>query len=251
MSDMFAMIKMMEKKPMLVAEIGDCPNIESPTSGGKLFWQDKKNIGGWRLQHNIWTGNARIIDENDMRKAWGSVSVMEEKFKRLTRKEFLEPGDIVGVGRKKALNLYEHYAVYIGNEMVVHYSGEGTDFSGGISVRKDTLQAFLKGDKNYFVLFFDKNSSDPHKIQVRTSFNMKDIENNACIKLKRNRDFKIYSPEETVKRAMSRIGESNYNLVLNNCEHFAIWCKTGVSASYQVNRIVSALIEAGDFKLGC
>ena len=31
----------------------------------------------------------------------------------------------------------------------------------------------------------------------------------------------------TLRRAMSRIGGQNYNLLFNNCEHFANWCKTG------------------------
>ena len=33
---------------------------------------------------------------------------------------------------------------------------------------------------------------------------------------------------------MSRIGEQNYNLLFNNCEHFANWCKTGRHRSGQV-----------------
>ena len=31
-------------------------------------------------------------------------------------------------------------------------------------------------------------------------------------------------------RAQSKIGEEKYNLVTNNCEHFAMWCITGRSA---------------------
>jgi hypothetical protein len=38
----------------------------------------------------------------------------------------------------------------------------------------------------------------------------------------------------TVRRAMGRLGEQNYNLLFNNCEHFAHWCKTGRHRSTQV-----------------
>ena len=38
----------------------------------------------------------------------------------------------------------------------------------------------------------------------------------------------------TLRRAMSRIGEQRYNLLFNNCEHFASWCKTGRHQSGQV-----------------
>ncbi|EHA59160.1 lecithin retinol acyltransferase family protein [Synechococcus sp. WH 8016] len=41
-------------------------------------------------------------------------------------------------------------------------------------------------------------------------------------------------PGVTLRRAMSRIGEQRYNLLFNNCEHFASWCKTGRHQSGQV-----------------
>ena len=42
----------------------------------------------------------------------------------------------------------------------------------------------------------------------------------------------------TLRRAMSRIGEQNYNLLFNNCEHFATWCKTGRHRSGQVDSVL-------------
>ena len=45
-------------------------------------------------------------------------------------------------------------------------------------------------------------------------------------------------PGVTLRRAMSRIGEQNYNLLFNNCEHFATWCKTGRHRSDQVQSVV-------------
>ena len=43
------------------------------------------------------------------------------------------------------------------------------------------------------------------------------------------------APGLTLRRAMSRIGEQNYNLLFNNCEHFATWCKTGRHRSGQID----------------
>jgi hypothetical protein len=43
----------------------------------------------------------------------------------------------------------------------------------------------------------------------------------------------------TLRRAMSRLGEQNYNLLFNNCEHFATWCKTGRHRSVQVDSVVA------------
>ena len=42
----------------------------------------------------------------------------------------------------------------------------------------------------------------------------------------------------TLRRAMSRIGEQNYNLLFNNCEHFANWCKTGRHRSGQMENFL-------------
>jgi hypothetical protein len=41
-------------------------------------------------------------------------------------------------------------------------------------------------------------------------------------------------PAQTLRRALSRLGEQNYNQLFNNCEHFAHWCKTGRHRSAQV-----------------
>ena len=38
----------------------------------------------------------------------------------------------------------------------------------------------------------------------------------------------------TLRRAMGRLGEQDYNLLFNNCEHFANWCKTGRHRSGQI-----------------
>ena len=39
-----------------------------------------------------------------------------------------------------------------------------------------------------------------------------------------------------LSRAQSRIGEEKYNLLTNNCEHFAMWCITGRSSCDQINK---------------
>ena len=53
-----------------------------------------------------------------------------------------------------------------------------------------------------------------------------------------------YSGEECARRALSRLGEDEYNLVFNNCEHFATWCATGKKRSPQVERAVCGVAAA-------
>lgn len=52
-------------------------------------------------------------------------------------------------------------------------------------------------------------------------------------------------PEMIVERAKSRLGERDYNIVFNNCEHFAAWCKTGKHRSQQVETVAAATAIGG------
>ncbi len=52
---------------------------------------------------------------------------------------------------------------------------------------------------------------------------------------------KRYIPDTVIQRAESRLGEQNYNLLFNNCEHFATWCMTGISKSQQVENFIPML----------
>ena len=47
-----------------------------------------------------------------------------------------------------------------------------------------------------------------------------------------------FIPDIVIERAKSRLDEKEYNLLFNNCEHFATWCKTGISDSKQVRDFV-------------
>ncbi|MBQ7168742.1 MAG: lecithin retinol acyltransferase family protein [Synergistaceae bacterium] len=109
-------------------------------------------------------------------------------------------GDVIKVNR----TLYAHYGVYVGNGRVIHYTDEGGgDFKG--KVQETSLATFLDGADGYFVCELDPDDYE-----------------------------QIYSPEDTVKRAREKLGEEDYNFFTHNCEHFAVWCKTGEARSSQV-----------------
>lgn len=46
-----------------------------------------------------------------------------------------------------------------------------------------------------------------------------------------------------LQRAESRLQEQKYNLLTNNCEHFAVWCKTGVAQSGQVSQFRRSFVH--------
>lgn len=69
---------------------------------------------------------------------------------------------------------------------------------------------------------------------ARTSITMFAADSDVLV---RNYDRRL-TAEETIRNAESRLGSAGYDLVRNNCEHFAAWCCTGRAASSQVRRWV-------------
>jgi Lecithin retinol acyltransferase len=96
---------------------------------------------------------------------------------------------------------YTHHGMYVGHDRVVHYSGL-SGFRQCGPVEEVSLSRFAAG----------------HSVQIV------------------DRGRSMYSPYEIVRRARSRIGENDYRLLTNNCEHFCNWCLYGVSRSAQVER---------------
>lgn len=115
----------------------------------------------------------------------------------------LQRGDILIVNRV----LYKHFGIYAGNGKVIHYAALNGDFGDNICIHEAPLERFAQ-ENEIIVGRFSDAFMNTHT---------------------------VYSPDETVARARSRLGERQYNLVTNNCEHFALWCKTGESESFQVN----------------
>ncbi|WP_159991987.1 lecithin retinol acyltransferase family protein [Pelistega ratti] len=107
--------------------------------------------------------------------------------------------------------LYTHHGIYIGNGQVIHYSGlaDGVHQQKG-SVCQVSLEEFEQGNKSY--------------IQNHTG---------------------AMSPDMIVQRAKSRLGEKNYHVVFNNCEHFVNWCIEGEHKSEQVIGAIRNSVKVG------
>jgi hypothetical protein len=112
--------------------------------------------------------------------------------------------------------LYQHYGIYAGKGRVIHYASKNGDFGSDIQVRETGLKQFANGRKCEAVLFPRRNAST-----------------------------KRFSSQETVTRARSCLGERHYNLLFNNCEHFALWCKYGKNKSVQVEKAFATAVVLG------
>ncbi len=71
----------------LLEKLGGMPNIPTATLGGTIFWVDLANVGGWRVQKNQVFGNCRILDPNNIRRAWGGESAMLRAFENLMEQQ--------------------------------------------------------------------------------------------------------------------------------------------------------------------
>jgi Lecithin retinol acyltransferase len=98
-----------------------------------------------------------------------------------------------------------HDGIYLGDGLVIHMTGGPDGGKAGAYVQIGTLAIFAAG----------------RPVTVRPYAG--------------NRD-----PEATIARARSCLGTSGYNLVFNNCQHFARWCVTGDRVSEQVEAVAAA-----------
>ena len=156
-------------------------------------------------------------------------------------------GDVIGVHR--AGGLYDHYGVYANDECIYEY---GMDKNGKLSIHTTTLEEFTHSTGSYFILEFPKSYGSPGKIEIGpptlnvNALNKEGMAEVVVNSLKAQRipaQYRLYSAWDTITRAKSRVGEEEYNLVLGNCEHYAIWCKTGLSDSHQVESILGVFAQ--------
>jgi pimeloyl-ACP methyl ester carboxylesterase len=83
------------------------PSLPLPTLGGKQFWADRFLHAGWRIQENVITGHARLLDPGDVRRCWGRYEACRGEFGRIRAERDIAPhgGHLVllvhGLGRSR------------------------------------------------------------------------------------------------------------------------------------------------------
>lgn len=181
-------------------------------------------------------------------------------FDKSCSKKKLEQGDIIAATRMNGV--YQHFAVYIGDGKVVHFAAKDGDWAGTPTIHEAPFEDFLRDSKEFEILEFSETRKCPVRYagqlpKVGATALLLAVPPDSIIELVRDAQYHLYSPEETVERAKmvaeQCVGEGSkietwmnghkYNLVFNNCEHFAIWCKTGVHESRQVDRILRIIMD--------
>lgn len=114
---------------------------------------------------------------------------------------------------RELLNLqgvYEHHGIDCGDGSVIHYRKPSE------TIEQTSIETFARGNPVYL----------------------------------RKYDAGFYFiADVVVSRAQSRLGEQKYNLLFNNCEHFATWCKTGFSDSQQIREFIPLITQLNTSKL--
>jgi hypothetical protein len=100
---------------------------------------------------------------------------------------------------------YTHHGIYLGDGRVVHYAGR-IKYPHGL-IEEISLAEFSEG----------------------RAFRVEKLEAGR------------FNGHEIVRRARSRLGESRYDLLRNNCEHFCNWCRLGENRSFQVECLTAPL----------
>ena len=119
-------------------------------------------------------------------------------------------GDQIRVNR----GIYYHHGIYASDDCVYHFAApEGAETNpDNARVITVSLESFLKGGL----------------LEVREYTEEEQ-------KTKR-------APEEIIEYAKEHIGESGYNIISNNCEHFSNRCAFGESKSSQVDDIFEMIM---------
>lgn len=79
-------LSLLSQVPNLIDNFPTLPNINFPTMGGHVFWNDLAEVNGWRVQKNNITGHCRILDNEDIRRAWGGEKAIMDFFQKILKK---------------------------------------------------------------------------------------------------------------------------------------------------------------------
>ena len=146
----------------------------------------------------------------------------------------LRQGDVICVENE---GLLKRYGIWTGEKCILY----GKDKFGKRIVHEESLDDFLRGAEHFSICQFPKRYGRPTEWAqpIRTgSVVMPQAQIWELLEmLWKTKRYKLYSAEETVRRAKSKLGADGYP----TSEHFAIWCKTGIAESHELQSLRDVL----------
>lgn len=117
-------------------------------------------------------------------------------------------GDHIRV--KRMGGIYTHHGIYVSDNEVIHFTGTDDD-----SIMDSSKNRVISSDLNFFL------KGGELEVKEYTDEEFQDL----------------YAPDQIVAYARSCLGDGDYNVIFNNCEHFANVCTLGRFRSHQVERL--------------
>ncbi|XP_039064599.1 lecithin retinol acyltransferase-like [Hibiscus syriacus] len=142
-----------------------------------------------------------------------------------------EAGDHIYCRRQGGL--YDHHGIYVGDDMVVHLQGKGKKLGAPSECNKCGNKRFINGEiaKVCIDCFLQGETVEIYEYGVPL-FIVTTRKLGTCSSVPSK------PPHEVIEAAVYYLekGFAPYDLISNNCEHFAVYCKTGRAISLQVVR---------------
>lgn len=127
-------------------------------------------------------------------------------------------GDHVFVWRRYRGVPFQHHAIDVGDGSAIHFSSSESGIAGP--------------------------GGDPQQFSILQT-EMDVVTRTGRDRLHRVDHSPLYEPAEIVGRAHQQLGLRGYDLIWNNCEHFASWCCVGSEESRQVVIACERMTSAG------
>ena len=148
---------------------------------------------------------------------------------RQGRHRDLARGDIVCVED----GILKRYGVWVGDKFIFY----GKNRCGACVVHEVSFDDFIQGADHFAICEFPKEYGRPTEWERSINVSGVIMPQHKIWQMlewaQKMRKYKRYGYEETARRAESRIGADGYL----TSEHFAVWCKTGIAESHELESI--------------
>lgn len=140
------------------------------------------------------------------------TEVIDVEVQEITEIRQLSPGDQIAVNGEMQGVKYFHHGIYVGENVgVIHFGGENKP---DVKIKDDDIKVFWGSKRLIKITYPNVEDKDPEEV-IWTAKWLKD------------------NPARWDK----------FDLIDNNCEHFATHCKIGKAVSTQVDEKINMLIE--------
>lgn len=129
--------------------------------------------------------------------------------------------------------MLKRYAIWDGEGFILY----GEDHRRRNVVHEESFRDFLQGEEHFVICEFPREYGKPTEWEQPSPVSSVVMPQHKIWRwleqAHKAQKYRRYSPHETVRRAASKLGQGGYL----TSEHFAVWCKTGIAESHELQSI--------------